>query len=331
MAVETEGDAGFVQFVLVFHFFGRGLDGFHGGAGDDVAEVLGECGEDRGCGWAMEADDELVMDEAAGVEVAVEAGDPADGFGGVLGDLVEVEVVFGDQRCAEEVFTDVAVPGFPVGASGSVDEDEGHELAFACLHEGEGFIGFVHGSEATGEEGDGVGVADEREFPGEEVLEGDEFFVLEDDGVGGLFPGQPDIGAEAVFGSGSLVACLHDSRAGTGDDHEAGLGGEAAEFLGLVVFGFIGLGAGGAEDSDLALVVIGGEEAEGVAEFTDGGLDDSDIPAMFDVGEEFQGVLDDIGDEVGVMAAAAVLDEFLDEAGEFGVGGGGVFAFVHVG
>lgn len=285
--VKSEGDTGFIQFVIVFDFFGCGLDGLHGGTGDDVTEVIIQGVEDCGGGRALESDDEEVMDEAAGVEVTVEAGDAADSFGGVLGDLVEVEVVFGDQGGAEEVFTHVSVPGFPVGATGAVDEDEGHELAFAGLHEREGFVGLVHGAESAGEEGDGVGVSDEGEFSGEEVFEGDEFFVLEDDGVGGLFPGQADIGAEAIFGAGAFVACLHDSGAGAGDDHEAGIGGEAAEFLCLVVFGFIGLGAGGAEDGDFASVVIGGEEAEGVAEFAHGGLDDADIAAVFDVGEEF--------------------------------------------
>jgi hypothetical protein len=112
-------------------------------------------------------------------------------------------------------------------------------------------------------------VPDEDELAGEEVFEGDELLVFGDDGVGGLFPREADVDAEAVFGGGAFVAGLHDAGAGAGDDHVAGLDDLGAELDGLFVFDVVGLGAGGAEDGDLALLVIGRKDAEGVTEFAD--------------------------------------------------------------
>lgn len=71
----------------------------------------------------METEDEPVADEAGGAVVAVEPVDLADDVVGAIGDLVEEEVVGGDEPVAEEMFAGVAIEALPVGAAGAVEED----------------------------------------------------------------------------------------------------------------------------------------------------------------------------------------------------------------
>src|SRR6185503_7965171 len=47
--------------------------------------------------------------------------------------------------------------------------------------------------------------------------------------------------------------------------------------------------------------------------------DDAHVAATLDVGHELQRVLDDVSDEVRVMAAAFIGDEFFDAPAQFGV------------
>ena len=92
-AVETEGDAGQRQELLVLAFFGGGFDDPNGIAGDDLGEVLVQCRECSFGGSMLEADDEQVADEPARVLIPVEPGDPAHRLLGAVGDLVEVEIL----------------------------------------------------------------------------------------------------------------------------------------------------------------------------------------------------------------------------------------------
>jgi len=89
------------------------------------------------------------------------------------------------------------------------------------------------------------------------------FFVLANDRIRALLPRQADVHAETIFRSGAFVPGLHDAGAGTGDDHEAGLGNLAPEVHGLLVFHLVRLRPGRAENRDLADAGIRREEAEG--------------------------------------------------------------------
>lgn len=206
---------------------------------------------------------------------------------------------------------DVGLPLFPVVAAGAVDEDDGHGDGFAGLDEGEDFEAFVHGSEAAGEEGDGVAGADEDEFSGEEVFEVDEFFVVGDEGVGFLFEGETDGEAEAGIGACAAVTRGHDSAARAGDDHPSGGGHFFGKFGGLnvVLMGFGGTGR--AEDADLSDIAIGGEDFEGVAEFLEGFVDEFYVAAIGLIAEEFHGIVDDFADHVAVGDVAELIDELL--------------------
>ena len=52
------------------------------------------------------------------------------------------------------------------------DQDDGEIVDFSGLDEGQGFKEFIQGAEPAGKDNEGRGVADEHEFPCEEVPEG---------------------------------------------------------------------------------------------------------------------------------------------------------------
>ena len=155
---------------------------------------------------------------------------------------------------------------------------------------------------------------DKSELAGEKVFEGDELFVLLDDGVGGLFPRQADVGAETHFQSGAFVAGLHDAGAGAGDDHEARVGNLAGELDRFEIFLARGQSAGGAEDGDFAGLIVGGEKTEGVAQFAHGGADDPHVAAILDVCQQFEGIDNDFLDQIRIIAPALGRNQFLNAA-----------------
>src|SRR5208282_3856432 len=123
---------------------GGRVDGAEFFAQDDVLEVVVESAQGGFRGGVVEAKDQEVVDHAAGVVVAVKAGDDAHGVAGGFGDLIEAQIVRGNQLGAQEVFAVVFVPGFPIGAAGAVQEHQRDDAAFARLHEGQGLVTFVH-------------------------------------------------------------------------------------------------------------------------------------------------------------------------------------------
>src|SRR5439155_10001137 len=110
-----------------------------------------------------------------------ETSDGFDRLVGVVGDLVEVQIVFGDQLVAEQVFADVFVPGLPVSAAGPVNEHQRHQAALAGLHQGQRLVAFVHRAETARKQDDGICVAQENQFAREEILERNQFVGLLND------------------------------------------------------------------------------------------------------------------------------------------------------
>ncbi len=157
------------------------------------------------------------------------------------------------------MFSDVLIPGFPVGSARPVHQDQRHKAAFSRLHQGESFIAFIQGAETAGEENDCIRMPEKSEFSGKEVLESNEFLILLNDGIGVLFPGQTDIGAETFFAARPFVACLHDAGTGPGKDHPAFFGDAPGKCSCLPVLRLIGLRPGGPEQGCLAGSGIGGE------------------------------------------------------------------------
>ena len=180
-----------------------------------------------------------------------------------------------------------------------VDEDDGDHVALAGLEEREDFEPFVEGAEAAGEESDGVALFDEHQLAREEVFHVHELGVAGDDRVGRLLEGEHDVEAHRVFAAGAEMAGFHDAAGGAGDDEPADLGHGAAEFDGLLVAGFVGAGAGGAEDGDFAARAVRRKNLEGVAQFAHGAAENFQVAAGGLVGGELVGRFFDLLDEVG--------------------------------
>ncbi len=157
-------------------------------------------------------------------------------------------------------------------------------------------------------------MTDENQFAREEIFERHQFFIFGNDRVGGLFPRQADVHSKTVCGPGAFVPGLHDAWSGAGDDHETGFHNLAPEIHGLLIFHFVRLRPGGAENGDLADVRIRREEAEGITHFAQRGLDHPHVAGLLYVGQQLERVFDDVGNLVFVVAAALVSDEFLDAA-----------------
>jgi hypothetical protein len=228
---------GRTSIVFVVDFFLEGLGDVDFFAGDDIGEIVVEGVEGGLRRGVFETDDQEVAHPAGGMEIPVEARDPFHGLLGVISGLVKVQVVRRNEMVAEEMFSDVFVPGFPVSATGRLHENERHDLAFAGLHKGEGFVAFVHGAETAREQDERVGMSDESELAGEEILKGHELLVPGHDRIGGLFPGQANIRAETHIDTSAFVAGLHDARTSPGDYHVAGLGDLSRELDGLKILG----------------------------------------------------------------------------------------------
>jgi len=120
-AIEVEGDPLKLEAILIGNLFRSRFDGSDLAVDQDVRKVFIEGGDGGVAGLIFKADDELLFHKASAVKVAIESGDEANRFVRAVGDLIEVEVVRGDKFIAEKVFADLLVPGFPIGAAGTVN------------------------------------------------------------------------------------------------------------------------------------------------------------------------------------------------------------------
>ena len=307
--------------VVVLDFFRRGFDDFDRPSLMMSAKSLFNRGEGGGRRRVFEPDDEQFLHKSGGMIIPVKARDDFHRLVGAVGDMIQIQVVRRNQFAAQQMFADLFVPGFPVGAAGPVHQHERHELALAGLHEGDRLVALVQRAEPAGEQHDGVRMPDEHEFAGEKIFERDELFVLGDDRIGALLPRQADVDAETVFRPGAFVSGLHDARPGAGDDHETGLRNFAPELDGLLIFHLVRLRPRGTKNRDLADVRIRREQPEGVAQFAQRGLDDTHVTGVLHIGQQLERVFDDVGDFGFVVAAAFEFDEFPDPPLQFRVGG----------
>src|SRR5215207_967061 len=129
--VKAEGDAGQVEVGLVLTFFRGRLNGLDFFARDDAGKVLVQRIDSGLGGRVLEANDQEFVDETHRMIVAIETGDDADRFVDVVCDAIEIEIVWGDETVAEEVFANVFIPGLPISATGAVHKDERHHAALA--------------------------------------------------------------------------------------------------------------------------------------------------------------------------------------------------------
>ena len=136
--------------LVVFHFFGRRVDGLDFSLDDDVRKILVHRGEGGSGRHIFQAHDEQIFHETRGMKIPVESRDDFYGFIRVVGDLVKTQIGRRNQFRAQELFADVDVKSLPENPAGFVHEHEGHELRFAGLHERERLETLVERAKAAG-------------------------------------------------------------------------------------------------------------------------------------------------------------------------------------
>ena len=176
------------------------------------------------------------------------------------------------------MFAEIFFKGFPEVTAGGIDEDEGNDFRFACLHQGKGLEGLIHRSKATREKGDSIGVFYEVEFSREEVFEGEKFAVAPDRFVRFLLKGEFDVEGEPVLASPTGLSGAHDPFASAGDDHVARFLHEFAETESSFVGGARRLGTGGSENRYFFDPAIRGEDFVCIADFTHDPFELLDVP-----------------------------------------------------
>ncbi len=144
--------------------------------------------------------------------------------------------------------------------------------------------------------------------------------VVGDDDVGLLLVGQADGHAERGGAAGPALSGAHDAVARPGDDHPAALAHAAGEGHGLEEIGVVGGRAARAEDRDLADVMIGGEDLEGVPQLLEGVRQELEVAAAGAVAGQARDGHHQVGEDVAV---GAVRGEAAKEVVDGGVAGGG--------
>ena len=176
------------------------------------------------------------------------------------------------------MFAEIFFKGFPEVTAGGIDEDEGNDFRFACLHQGKGLEGLIHRSKATREKGDSIGVFYEVEFSREEVFEGEKFAVAPDRFVGFLLKREFDVEGEAVLASRTGLSGAHDPFASAGDNHVACLLHKFAETEGGFVRRARGLGTGRSENRYFFDPAVGGEDFVRISDFAHDPFELLDVP-----------------------------------------------------
>lgn|GEM_PF-4137428 len=277
IGVECESRQLCEVFIIGFDFVG--FRAFDASFGADIGELVIESLKHLIVGCDVQSQDQSFADESHAVVDAVEPQYFFDSLFDAVCDCKERHIGWGDEAGGEQVVLNVSGEILPEGASGLIEHDEWHEVAFAGLNECESFEGFIECAETPGAGHDGVHFLDEHQFAGEEVFEADKFGVAGDDGVGLLLEGQEDIEPHGHITPGTPVSGFHDAGPGTGDDHPAFLGHASPELFSGVPCGVIGCCSCGAEDADFAVASPRGEDFEGVAEFPEGAAENFEVAA----------------------------------------------------
>ena len=135
--VKAKGDSGHIDAIAIGQFLRGRFDALDSLADDDIGEVLVHRLDGRIRGRVLQPDNEEVLNKPAGMEVAIKPGDHFDRLVRVVGNLVKVQVIGGNQLVAQEVLAHVFIPRLPIGAPGAVHQDQRHKLALAGLHQGQ--------------------------------------------------------------------------------------------------------------------------------------------------------------------------------------------------
>src|SRR5262245_14806780 len=246
---------------------------------------------------SIEANDELAANESHAVVDAVKPQDFSDcPFHGI--ETAKQGHVGGrNQLPVEELLANKFLPLAPVGSSRFVDANDGHQIAFAGLNEGQCLEAFVERAEPAGKEHDRMHFFDEQELARKEVLEVDELLVLGNDRIGVLLEGEHDVQSERHLAAGAGVPGLHDASAAAGDDHPAAGRHLAVEFLAHFVDSPIRRGPRRTKHRYFSDEAKGLEDLEGVPQLLERPKNDFQVAARGLIGDQLVGDLFDLIDE----------------------------------
>src|SRR5262249_44262836 len=99
----------------------------------DVAEIGTQAGEHGRRRETLQADEQLIADIARRVVIAVEGGNLTNRLVDIAGDLEQVQVARRNQALLQHVALQKVIPVLPIGATRGIQEDYGHQVAFAGL------------------------------------------------------------------------------------------------------------------------------------------------------------------------------------------------------
>ncbi len=134
-------------------------------------------------------------------------------------DFKQTEIFRTDKVPGEQLVFYKGEPLVPVIATGVLQANDGLRVRLACLGQSEDFKPLIVGTKAAWEQSDGVGLLDEHQLSGEEVLEVDQLGVIGNDFIGPLFKRQHDIHAEALLSSCAFLSGSHDAIGSPRDNH----------------------------------------------------------------------------------------------------------------
>jgi len=267
-AIERNAEAGEGSELGFVSFLRIGITKSDEGFGPkDVVEIIVESDQGPGGDLSLQADDHDVPDVTVRVEVVVEVDDFTTGEFEIIRNLEEGKVLLRDETVAQKVFAEIFFEGLPEIATGGVDHDQGDDVRFPCLHQGERFEGLVHGAEPSREESDGIGVFDEVELAGEEIFEGEKLAVPPNGFIGFLFEREFNIEGEAVLAACSGLSRAHNSLTPSSDHHIAGLLHELAKLVGRFVRGAGRVSSGGSENRYFFDSMVWSKDFIGVTDF----------------------------------------------------------------
>src|SRR3990172_3786164 len=129
-------------------------------------------------------------------------------------------VLFGDKARPRYMFFRKLPPFVPVTTIRDIKKHYWLQVRFACLDQSHCLKPFIHRAKSSWEQGYPAGLLYKKYFPGKEVPEIDQFWVISYVRVSPLLKREGDIQAKAVVPPCPALGCLHNPWASAGYHHK---------------------------------------------------------------------------------------------------------------
>src|ERR1019366_1935778 len=180
----------------------------------------------------------------------------------------------------EQVLIDIFLPVLPIITSRRVYQNDRQDVAFPRLDKRQGLHRLIMSSEPTGEECRGTRFLNKHQFSGKKEAAVYKTRIFPDKLVRRLLKRQLNVDAEAVIFPRPFVSGLHDTRAGTRDDHKALLGDLLGKIKRLFVLRMFLGDASGTEDRDFTLVAIAFEDPKPIPQLSHSAREDLGVATV---------------------------------------------------